>query len=265
MTPTRAVVLASALWGTVVSAGDITACGQLVRPGEVGELRRDLDCRSSGLFSSDGYGVILDHGATVNLSGHTLRGDGTQAGIGCYAQSETPADAPCTVNGPGEITGFWAGMNGAGCTLVARDVAVRANTNGIVAPLVCTVQLSGVTVTDNQGDGVWAWEIEAQDVETSRNAGFGLIATNRLDAVRLRAIGNGRTGVTQNSTYRESSARLEDSVVTGSGGRFDIAWVGQLRLEGTVCGRAVKVRYRRVRNADDYRLRVVRRVACARR
>ena len=85
---------------------------------------------------------------------------------------------------------------------------------------------------------------------------------SRLDVTRLSATGNGGAGVLQIGIAR-GRARLLDSTLTANGpsGRgLDIGWVGRLRLKGTTCGKAAKIRWRRVGPADDYQLEVVRRI-----
>jgi hypothetical protein len=225
----------------------------------VGELKADLDCGASATWPFSAHGVTLDHGATINLNGHTIHGNGTGSGISCVTQSDPPVEAPCTVNGPGEISGFEIGVNGAGCTIVARDVALRANRTGVLAVLVCDVDLTNVVASDNAEAGVDVYSLRARGLEVRGNGGPGVVAMRDMDASGVTATGNVQEGVIQTG---RGPGSLVDSVVRGNAAassKLDIAWVGSFRLTNTECGTAAKIRWKRLRGQGDRYRRVVRR------
>jgi hypothetical protein len=257
--------IASLAFAPLAGAVEITECGQVVGAGDVGELRRNLSCTAPFLLGFGPRGVRVVKGGTLNLNGFTVRGPGSgdAGGVGIECAGGDRA-VPCTVNGPGEVTGFWGGVNCGGCLLVARDVAFRGNTNGIMIALAGVLEATRVVASDNVADGIVAVRVHGSDLEASRNGRHGVAPASRLDVTRLSATGNGGAGVLQLGTAR-GRARLLDSTLTGnglSGEGLDIGWVGRLRIRSTTCGKAAKIRWRRIGPADDYRLEVVRRVAC---
>ena len=243
---------------------EVTHCEQVVGDGEVAELRGDLDCAAPTTFPFSAEGVHLSAGATLRMNGFAIRGDGSGVGITCFGPGE-PNPAPCTLEGPGEIRGFWAAINGAGCALVARDLVMTENSNGIVAALRCRLEATRIVASDNTELGIWATEVHGRDVDASRNGGPGVVASFDIDVRRLRAIDNGREGV-RLARFRGGDGRIVDSVVVRNdrlGQGFDIAAAGRLRLVRTQCGRSAKLRYRRHPETNGYRPRVVGSFGCA--
>jgi hypothetical protein len=167
------------------------------------------------------------------------------------------------VNGTGEISGWEIGLNGGGCTFVVRDVTIRANKTGILAVLSCDVDLANVVVSDNLGDGVAAYNVTARDVRASNNGALGIRSLRGLTAERLTATGNGLEGVLGGG----ARTLLVDSVVTRNAAamdKLDVSAAGPLRLVDTECGRAARIRWKRIRGQGDrYRKVIVRRVRCA--
>ena len=229
-----------ALSTSAASAFDIVACGQVVGAGEVGDLRRDLDCPSERLG-----GVGLIDGATLNLNGFVLRGGGGGTGVACTPQRRTRGT--CTVNGPGEITGFEIGVGGVGCRLVVHDLLLRGNGYGLAAPLVCDVEAQNVTAVENRRDGIQAQRVRGRNLTARGNGRGGVTATKRIDVHALDATGNGEIGV---SAQR---GRIVDSTVVENGAGadgLDIAGYRRLRLERVQCGRSVKLKARRARHLE---------------
>jgi hypothetical protein len=262
-----AVLLAARPAGgaSLLEAADVTHCGQVVGDGEVAELRGDLDCAAPTTFPFSAEGVHLSAGATLRMNGFAIRGDGSGVGITCFGPGESNV-APCTVEGPGEIRGFWAAINGAGCALVARDVVMTGNSNGIVAALSCRLEATRIVASDNAELGIWATDVHGRDVDASRNGGGGVVASFDIHVKRLRATDNGREGI-RLARFRGGDGRIVDSVVVRNerlGRGFDIAAAGRLQLVRTRCGRSAKLRYRRHPATNGYRPRVVGSFGCAR-
>jgi hypothetical protein len=220
----------------VATAVDVTECGQVIPSGQVAELKSDLGCAVGPTFPLSARGVRLQSGSTLQMNGFRISGDGTGAGVECLA-------GRCTIEGPGEIRGFFAGVNCGGCRVVARDVVVRENEEGIYVPLSGSLVADGVVANDNVGSGIWAQTIRGTDIEASRNGRNGVSANARLRIRRLEATANGQSGFRAGSTR----SRLVDSTVTDndvSGNGFDVVATGTVRLVRTMCGKSAKIRYR---------------------
>ena len=232
----RFMVLLALLMGTRTAvAVDVTACGQAVAAGKVGELKGDLSCAAGPAWPFAARGVRLEPGATLRMNGFVVSGDGTGVGIACTTDR-------CTIKGPGEVRGFWAGVNCGGCRVVARDIAVRENVEGLYVPLAGTLNAKRVRANDNARSGIWAQVVRGSDVEASRNGLHGVNANDWLRVRRLDATANGRWGVSGGSTR----SRLVNSRVTGSdvaGDGLDIVATGTMRLVRTTCGKSAQIRY----------------------
>ena len=243
------IVLAAPLAPSAAAAIDIVACRQVVPAGQVGRLLRDLDCRAQSSFPFSAEGVRLEGGATLDLNGFAIRGDGSGVGVMCAPGRRR---APCRVKGPGEISGFWAGVNGGGCRLVMKRVLVRGNTNGVYAPLDCDLRGDHLDVEDNLGDGIWVARLRGRTLAVRGNGGRGVV-TSRIAARGLAATDNALEGVRQ-STTRGRFGRLVDSTVIGNdaaGAGLDIAAAGRLRLRGVRCRRSARLRYPAVVDSID--------------
>lgn len=210
-------------------AVDVTTCGHVITRGELGTLVADLDCGGPGV-----RGVVMG-GGTLELNGFTIRGAGRGVGIECVTQDGTPRPT-CTVRGPGLVTGFEIGINGAGCTVSAAGLTIRGNESGIALPLAGDLEATDLVVTEN-GVGIWAQGVRGSGLVVSGNTGDGVNANRRLRVRSLTAIGNGAAGV------RARQGRLVDSRVVGSGG-FDVLASGRLRLVRTACENSGRVRRR---------------------
>lgn len=229
------VALVVGLAARTAVAVDVTECGQVIAAGKVGELKVDLTCAASPTWPFAARGVRLEPGAKLRMNGFSISGDGSGAGVECKSKR-------CTIAGPGEIRGFWAGVNCGGCRVVARDVAVRENVEGIYVPLAGTLEAERVIASDNAHSGIWAQAVRGSDIEASRNGLNGVSANSGLRVRRLDATANGRSGVLAGRT----KSRLVDSMVTGNdvaSGGYDIVSTGSMRLVRTTCGKSAKIRY----------------------
>jgi hypothetical protein len=239
---TRLAVLALlALLARAAVAVEITECRQVVPRGAVGELRHDLDCTAQPTWPFSAEGVRLERGATLQMNGFVIRGDGTGVGIGCFGAG--PQNR-CEVNGPGAVSGFEAGINGAGCKLVLRGVLLEGNGDGVLAPLACDLDAENVNAVKNTRSGIMVMRFRARQVIASDNGGVGVLAS-RIDARSLLAAGNGGEGVRQ-LTIGGRFGRLIDSTIITNGARaagYDIAAAGRLRLRSVRCGRSARLRY----------------------
>ena len=256
-----ALILTFACSSAAAGAVDVVACGQVIRAGQVGELRQDLDCRTPPLPLLATPGVYLEGGARLDLNGFTIHGDGDGVGVSCLSSGRPRR--PCTVNGPGEITGFWAALNGGGCRFVARGLVLRGNTNGIVGPLDCDLKAVDLEVVENAENGIWVSHLHARHLTVSQNGGRG-VAAARVDVRGLAAMHNGREGVRQ-SIIRGRFGRIIDSTVidNDSGGTgLDIAAAGQLRLRRVRCLRSARLEYPPVVDSSDDQPRIVGSFGC---
>src|SRR5262249_23441363 len=144
-----ALAASAPLLSAPAGAVDVVACGQVVQRGEVGDLVGDLAC--------PGGGVVLEAKAALNLNGHVLAGPGAGSGSclfpdcgGVWCQGSR-----CTVEGPGEITGFPIGIWSQDPTdldrkgrVTAANLLLRGNNEGIRAR---SAGLSSVVARENVG------------------------------------------------------------------------------------------------------------------
>jgi hypothetical protein len=249
----RTVIATLALPLALASAAgavDVVSCGQTIPPGAVGRLRRDLDCRAEPRWPFAARGVRLEGRAALELNGFTIRGDGTGVGVECArGGGSRPV---CTVDGPGVVTGFWAGFNGAGCLFVVRGVSVHGNNHGILGPLACDLRAERVNAVENAGDGIWVWRLRGSHITASQNGARGLVAS-RIVAHALLAAHNGMEGVRQFSV-RGRFGRIVDSTVIENdvaGAGYDIAAAGRLRLRAVRCRRSARLRYPPMVDSSD--------------
>jgi hypothetical protein len=222
------------LAGTRVAAPvDVTECNRVIERGAVAELKNDLTCTAGPGLSA--RGVRLQPGAKLRMNGFRISGDATGAGVECLNRG-------CTIEGPGEIRGFFAGINCGGCRVVARDVVVRENEEGIYIPLSGALAAERVVASDNARSGIWAHTVRGSDIQAHRNGENGVSANSWLRIRRVGATANGRSGVLAGSTR----SRLADSTVTGNdaaGGGYDVVATGTVRLVRTNCGKSAKLSY----------------------
>lgn len=236
------LLAAIALAGTA-NAMPITSCEQLVPSGETGVLMQDLVCPAPSRWPFSPTGVILDGGATLDLNGFSIAGDGSGVGVGCFPQSAASSERPCTVTGPGTLRDFYAGINAAGrLTMTVTDVIVADNTVGILSPLLERLAVSRVTARDNREEGIWAQGLVAADVTATGNGRDGVVAFKRARIRRLTATGNGRTGLVLGGGRTRTT--IVDSTLTGNGD-LDLTAQRRVRLVRTECDRGARVRITR--------------------
>jgi hypothetical protein len=235
---TRGLLLLSLpLAASAALAVEITQCGQGVPAYEIGELRTNLHCTAGVDPLHLAQGVLAGRGATLNLNGFTIMGDGTGGGVQC---------AGCSVNGPGEITNFEVGITGGGGRVRLQSLVVRGNRNGMTYKAPRIIDLINVVMSDNAEIGMSArgGRVRGRDVEASRNGTAGVWAP-AVKFVRLTAVGNGTRGGVYATLPRHARLRLIDSTIIGNNGLeagFDVLSTGQVELRNTTCGRGARVR-----------------------
>lgn len=250
-------MLLAALSAGAARAVPITICGQTVPDGETGDLANDLVCGST-------IGVFLREGATLNLNGFSIVGPGPDfmdpsqdfqgyySGVFCGSLSGENF-ARCTINGPGEISNFNAGINAATTRAVTvNDVTVRENRGGLAAPWATKTVLTNVVANDNLSTGILATNLFGTAIEASNNGLDGILAA-RIRVTGLTATGNGGSGITPVNFLRP--ARLVDSTLTGNNGLgqgYDIVWVRGVRLVNTRCGKSARLRSRTYQVSGSY-------------
>jgi len=254
----RRVLLALILTSAPARAFDITACGQAIHTGEVGDLRADLVCPPS-------VGVFLSAGGTLNLNGHTIAGPGTAHGGGVQCSGERRAF--CTVNGPGLITNFNIAFVGGGGSLRLWGLAARGNASGVTHKAPRIIELVDVDMSDNLTYGVSArgGRIRGRNVTASRN-GVGGVVGPIEEMVNLTATGNGVAGgaYVVDSFEQKRTPRLIDSTINGNDGLgrgFDVLATVRVKLRNTTCGRGARVRV--TRHGGETTTRIRRRLRCA--
>ena len=240
-------------------AVDVTECAQVIEPGVVAELRRDLACTRVPQWPFSATGVYLKMGATLRLNGFTIAGDGTGVGVVCNG-SRT-----CVIQGPGEVRGFELGVNCGGCRIVARDVAFRGNRSGILIPKSGVLDAERVIASDNAEMGLWAHRVRAVDVEASRNGSEGLVGNRTLRLRNVTANDNGREGI-RCLGFVCGRSRVVGGTAMGNdalGDGYDIASTGPVRLRDVTCGRSARLRYPGWRDQDYETVEVVGSFGCA--
>src|SRR5262245_22866919 len=226
MTLRPLLVLIVALAASTAPAVEITACGQVVPAGQIGELRANLHCMvARDPFQASAQGVFLERDATLDLNGFTITGDGTGSGIQC---------AGCSVNGPGEITNFDVAIAGAGGRVRIQNLVARGNRNGLLYKAGRVIDLVNVVMSDNAELGISArgGRLRGRDVEASRN-GIAGVWGPAVKLVRLTAVGNGPGGGVYANSFRRQTVRLVGCTITGNNGLdagFDVLSTGPVKL-----------------------------------
>lgn len=257
--PMRRVLLALMLTSAPARAFDITACGQAIHAGEVGDLRADLVCPVV-----PSVGVYLSSDGTLNLNGHTIAGAGTSVGGG--VQCSGRGRAFCTVNGPGLITNFNIAFVGRGGSLRLQGLAARGNAWGLTHKAPHIIDLVDVDMSDNLMYGISArgGRIRGRNVTANRN-GLGGVFGPIEEMVNLTATGNGVAGGAYAVSFgQKRPPRLIDSTITGNDGLrrgFDLLATLRVELRNTTCGRGARVRV--TRNGGETRTTIRRRLRCA--
>ena len=255
-------------------AMDVTGCGQVVPAHDVGVLQIDLDCNGAartctyyanipcssdadcnqtgpGLCASQA--VILGAGATLELNGHSIVADGA-GGLGVWC-AHPRFNVPCTIHGPGEISG---GSIGVGAyRIVIADVDVHDTNQGIVAPTLVRatnvtadhngllglyagrLEATNVSASNNTDAGIFAPRLRGMGITASNNGGPGLIVYRRFKITGLVADNNGGGGI-----YSTGGGVLSDSMLSGNlyeGASLDLLTARLPHLRNTTCGKSAQL------------------------
>lgn len=222
----RTCIVAASLLATRVLAVDVITPGQTVPEGQVGVLPADLVCAPPNA-------VYLANGATLDLNGHVLdgcsvvatgfttdtrrigvrgpgeiRNAGVRLGAGSVRVSDVdiydaPDDAIRGFNGStvrvANVTITGSGGFGINATRVAAR-NVTSNGNGVNELGIGIFGGGGVigrdlTVTDNNGEGVFAFDgrTTLRDSEVTGNAYSGVFGF-RVSMIRSTVTGNNTSG-----------------------------------------------------------------------
>lgn len=210
---------------TQAFAGNVTSCGQLVPPRDIGVLTADLDCSSA----AGAFAVELGDRATLEMAGHTITG----RGILCQLR--------CTIHGPGDVTGVGgAGLEvygGRNRVTVSGGVSLHGNIDGIYGG--AKLVLTDVDVSNNSSSGIFVLtkRVKGTNVTVNDNGSFGLFAQDSSVTIDgLTANDNGWFGV------NAKRVKLLNSTLTGNEGGHpsnppfvDVVSTRRPRLVNTVC------------------------------
>jgi hypothetical protein len=216
---------------------DVTSCGQFIPAGETGVLATDLQCTRAPTWPFSARGVIVDGGATVQLNGHSITGDGTGVGIDCEPQGRRSFKQACRIVGTGEVSGFELGIGVVG-VIEVTGVTARRNRVGMSAPKCCHLFVNDVVASDNEISGVSAYRLSGDGLHAERNGMVG-VQSFRMRLSNVTATGNGAMGGVHGRGV------LRDSVVTGNAGfdgTYDILAWPRVRTRNTTCGRGIRLR-----------------------
>ncbi len=243
------------IWGVFVligvcrlaSAFDVTACGQTVPAGEIGELQTDLSCMGA-------FVVGVGAGGALHLDGHTLQSSGSQGvtdGVVCLSD--------CVIEGPGTITATDLGVQATSSLhMTLENLTIRNTDLGLVTDARTRLTVSHVTIADNHTYGINSGVLSAVDLTVTGNGGTGIalartlrgemvtvsdngsegIFAARVVVSNLTATGNGGSGV------RAGRASLKDSTLTGNdgfGAGIDVTTKRKPRVRDTTCGKSQKI------------------------
>ncbi len=231
--------------GTVTSAPaiDVTECGQTIGRSEVGQLQQDLDCHATGLDPA--RGIFLQRGATLELNGHTITGDGSGFGIQVGGRRRDLV----AIDGPGVITNFFVGITGVSTRLRVRHVVAHHNRYGFEFKVSKRIEMTSVAMNDNEfgitGRGVG---FVGQDIEARRNSSVGVSIAGPASLTRLVATGNGEGGGLSAAPPGGNPRRFRiiDSTITGNNGLgagYDVLATSGVKLVNSTCDRGARVRF----------------------
>jgi hypothetical protein len=191
------VLIGTAHAGQVVQ---ISACGQAVPRGALGQLTGDLDCTTfvGGIANT---AITLGRSAKLDLQGFTVTGG--LFGVGCFEVCSDGSGA-CNDDGArceivnGTITGALAsGITGDVVTV--RNVTATNNGEAGVQGY-RKARAFDSTLTNNGDDGIHAWSVQVYDSTVTNNGRYGVAGG--------KYVGNGR---------HTHGIKVRDSIVTGNG------------------------------------------------
>jgi hypothetical protein len=244
-----ALMVAPALLVPALSFAVEVACGDVVPKGGIGELVTDLNCT--------GPAIVLEHGAVLKMNGHVLSRQPPSPDNGCLYPlccGVWCRGPKCTVEGPGEISGFPMGIWSKHPTrpfakgrVVATDVVLRGNnigmsagkgvlTNvvareGIAGLIVERTFLTSVEARANTGEGIIGFKSTGEDVRIQDNlGGFAGALLGSVRWTNATVTGNASDGI----QVTRGRLKLIDSVATGNGGA-DLSSPHAPVLSNTTC------------------------------
>lgn len=217
-------VVLAAVAGSPASGGPargtpITACGQVVRQSAF--LTRDLHCR--GL-----PGVVVGAaGITVDLRGHTLRGDRS---VGNYGVDDLRGYDGVTVEN-GTLRDFDYGLVAfAADRLVVSGVRASGNAGDGLFVVGSAAGIRGATASENGDDGIYVLGASAaiRSSVASRNRGNGIYVSGTSALIRSStAVGNAHHGIAVSG----NAAVLENNLAEANGAGAGASGVGGLGLD----------------------------------
>lgn len=234
------------------SAIVVTSCHTIIPAGAIGVLQADLAC--------DGFwGVVLHHGATLDLNGHRISGSAGTVIVNATTLERRVPFGRWKIVGPGEIasarrnaaipnsyTGYCVSMRGRGL-LTISDVTIRDCQDAAVVG--DRLRAERVTVQKAPADGIAVDWLRGTDLVVEDHGRTGIEA-RRIDARRL-AVRRNATGVVAGSIRGEEveatdnagdglavsgNTNLRELVATGNAG-YGVRAGSFLRLDrATVTG-----------------------------
>jgi hypothetical protein len=199
-------ILAAFAMASSARAVDVTACGQVVAPNDVGVLVDDLNCVGA---PSGSKAVILGHRSTLRLDGNTITAPIAGTGVSCESARR------CSVIGPGWILGAppfnptGVGVASEKNVVVEGDIEIYGHTTGILATE------GRATVTDlilrNNGDGIIAKVVKGESVFVLNSERVGIIALKTVRGGPFEIRDSGWAGI------ETQKFKLEGSSLTSNG------------------------------------------------
>lgn len=196
---------------SAVDAAGPPTCGGVVA-GTV-SLDRDLNCTGDGL-------VIAKSGATINLNGHTLAGNGSGVGV------QTEGGTPVIVRG-GTIRGFMDGLEASmdSGPVTVEDVSFVENSRFGITSRAGVLRVSRSSFTGNQTGLEAPGHSTTTSVEASsftRNRSMGLTATWGKISISGSVLTHNPTGI---YIYHANST-ISGNIIHGGDTGVYVGWRG---------------------------------------
>lgn len=225
----RAAVLVALLavaMGSAAGAVDVTSCGQVVPPQEVGNLIASLECSGA---ASGSTAVVLGDRSVLNMNGFAIVGPPFGTGISCDGATR------CTINGPGFVIGA-SPLDVAGVGIASeKNVTINGdafeiyrNAVGVEAPN-GLVKISDAVLREN-GTGIVAKVVKAENLRVLFSERVGISAANKVSGKTMEILHNGWAGIeTRSFRFDGLNATGNGSDGTTSGGAILATRRGVLR------------------------------------
>jgi hypothetical protein len=208
-----AIIGCQAFCGTSIRAAeiDVTSCQTVVPVHTTGVVQSDLDC--PGVFMA-----ALENGATLDLNGHTVRGE-----VGANTARKAAVVGPGTLIG--RITAAYDLRK-----LKVRDLDIVADGWGVFTNS-GTVQIVDTTITGATFRAIHAPKVKLTRVDVSNNpVDQFAVFTEKIRGAGVIANGNGAPGCTSCFTlYAYGTAKFTDLQASGNTG-FGVFGVTRLKL-----------------------------------